>query len=79
MFTTIGGLNDQKQRSYNVGLKKAVELCQPDAIYWCDGSQEENDRLCEELVQNGTFVRLDPKKRPRKLPCAFQPCRCRTR
>ena len=45
-------------------VQEAVELCQPDDVYWCDGSQEENDRLCEELVQKGTFVRLDPDKRP---------------
>ena len=45
-------------------VEEAAELCQPDSIYWCNGSQEENDRLCEELVQKGTFVRLDPKKRP---------------
>ncbi len=45
-------------------VQEAAELCQPDDIYWCDGSQEENDRLCEELVQNGTFVRLNPDKRP---------------
>ncbi len=45
-------------------VKEAAELCQPDDIYWCDGSQEENDRLCEQLVQNGTFVRLNPDKRP---------------
>ena len=45
-------------------VEEAVELCQPDDVYWCDGSQEENDRLCEELVQKGTFVRLDPDKRP---------------
>ena len=45
-------------------VAEAAALCQPDSIYWCDGSQEENDRLCEELVQNGTFVRLDPEKRP---------------
>ena len=45
-------------------VEEAAALCQPDSIYWCDGSQEENDRLCEELVQNGTFVRLDPEKRP---------------
>ncbi len=45
-------------------VKETAELCQPDDIYWCDGSQEENDRLCEQLVQNGTFVRLNPDKRP---------------
>ena len=45
-------------------VKEAAELCQPDDIYWCDGSQEENDRLCEQLVQNGTFIRLNPDKRP---------------
>ncbi len=45
-------------------VNEAAELCQPDEIYWCDGSQEENDRLCEMLVQKGTFVRLNPDKRP---------------
>ncbi len=45
-------------------VQEAAELCQPDDIYWCDGSQEENDRLCDELVQNGTFIRLNPHKRP---------------
>ena len=45
-------------------VQEAAEMCQPDDIYWCDGSQEENDRLCEQLVQNGTFVRLNPDKRP---------------
>ena len=45
-------------------VQEAAELCQPDEIYWCDGSQEENDRLCEELVQSGTFIRLNPDKRP---------------
>ena len=53
-----------KNKKLQRWVEEAAELCQPDAIYWCDGSQEENDRLCEELVQNGTFVRLDPKKRP---------------
>ena len=53
-----------KNKKLQRWVEEAAELCQPDAIYWCDGSQEENDRLCEELVQRGTFVRLDPKKRP---------------
>jgi phosphoenolpyruvate carboxykinase (GTP) len=53
-----------KNKKLQRWVEEAAELCQPDSIYWCDGSQEENDRLCEELVQKGTFVRLDPKKRP---------------
>ena len=53
-----------KNKKLQRWVEEAAELCQPDSIYWCDGSQEENDRLCETLVQKGTFVRLDPKKRP---------------
>ena len=53
-----------KNKKLQRWVEEAAELCQPDAIYWCDGSQEENDRLCEALVQKGTFVRLDPEKRP---------------
>ncbi|MBN8704527.1 MAG: phosphoenolpyruvate carboxykinase (GTP), partial [Bacteroidetes bacterium] len=45
-------------------VKEVSDLTTPDQIYWCDGSQEEYDRLCEEMVQKGTFIRLNPAKKP---------------
>ena len=40
------------------------EILQPDDVYWCDGSGEEYDRLCAELVAAGTFRSLNEAKRP---------------
>lgn len=45
-------------------VKETAALCKPDKIYWCDGSQEEYDRLCGELVAAGTFKKLNPAKKP---------------
>ncbi|WP_263419125.1 phosphoenolpyruvate carboxykinase (GTP) [Terriglobus albidus] len=45
-------------------VEKMADLCQPSSIHWVDGSQEEYDRLCDQLVAAGTFQRLDPKLWP---------------
>jgi len=45
-------------------VEKGRRLLQPEAVHWCDGSQEEYDRLCELLVANGTFERLSDARRP---------------
>jgi len=45
-------------------IVEMVALCKPDALEFCDGSTEEYTRLCDLLVENGTFVRLNPDKRP---------------
>jgi phosphoenolpyruvate carboxykinase (GTP) len=50
-----------------------AELTKPEAVVWCDGSQEEWDRLTALLVENGTFTRLNPQLRPNSFWCASDP------
>ncbi len=50
-----------------------AELTKPDAVEWCDGSQEEWDRLTTLLVENGTFTRLNPELRPNSFWCVSDP------
>ena len=45
-------------------IRSVVELCEPNAVHFCDGSVDEYDRLCGELVRGGTFKKLNPDKRP---------------
>src|SRR5687768_13992596 len=44
-------------------VDEVAELTQPDAIHWCDGSQEEYDQMAQALVDAGTFQRLSDEKR----------------
>lgn len=58
-------------------LKSWVEQMEshftPEKVHWCDGSQEEYDMLCQQLVDKGTFIKLNPDKRPNSFACFSDP------
>jgi phosphoenolpyruvate carboxykinase (GTP) len=45
-------------------IHEVAALCGPEKIFWCDGSEAENQALCDLMVRNGTFTKLNEKKRP---------------
>ena len=53
-----------KNKKLVAWVDEMAKLCKPDQVYWCNGSKEEYDRLCEEMVAGGTFIKLNPELRP---------------
>jgi len=54
-------------------VKDMQALCRPERVHWCDGSPEEYDALCQQMVEAGTFLRLDPRRRPNSYLCRSDP------
>jgi phosphoenolpyruvate carboxykinase (GTP) len=53
-----------KNKKLIAWVEQFAALTEPDSIHWCDGSAEEYDRLCQGLVESGTFEKLSDTKRP---------------
>jgi len=45
-------------------VNEVKELCQPEVVHWCDGSDEEYNKLCQKLIDSGVFIKLNESKRP---------------
>ena len=54
-------------------VKQIAAFCEADNVHWCDGSKEEYDNLCQQLVKKGTFIPLNPEKRPNSFACFSDP------
>ena len=54
-------------------IRDTADLCTPDSVYVCDGSAEENDRLCKLMVESETFHLLNEEKRPHSYLCRSDP------
>ena len=79
-------MNSPQMKGLNLGTPSFVKnakliawvadmaaLCKPDAIEWCDGSDAEYHRLCQQLVDAGVFKRLNPAKRPNSFLACSDP------
>jgi phosphoenolpyruvate carboxykinase (GTP) len=62
-----------QHKNLRLWIENMVALCKPDSVYWCDGSQEEYDELCQELVDKGTFIRLNDELRPNSFLARSDP------
>ncbi len=54
-------------------VNEMAAMCEPDSIYWCNGSQEEYEKITAELVAGGTFIKLNENKKPNSFYAKSDP------
>ena len=62
-----------KKKSLNGWVEDLAKFFEADGIYWCNGSQAEYDNFCQQLVDKGTFIKLNEQKHPNSFACFSDP------
>ena len=65
--------DDVRNDRLRAWIQELVALCEPERVHWCDGSRAEYDALCDQIVASGTFIRLNPAKRPNSFLARSDP------
>jgi phosphoenolpyruvate carboxykinase (GTP) len=63
-MTRALGERNTNHRQLVSWVEEMAKLCQPEKVFWCDGSEPENKALCDLMVKSGTLTKLNEKKRP---------------
>ena len=70
---TISSTYRSSHQQLQSWVDEVAALTKPDQVYWCEGTPEEWTTLTDQLVETGTFVRLDEAKKPNSFYCASDP------
>lgn len=62
-----------RENAWKDWVNKLAEHLRPNAVHFCDGSEAEYQSMCNQLVEKGTFIRLNPEKRPNSFACFSDP------
>src|SRR6266581_1928366 len=58
------GKKNTNNKALIAWVDEMTKLCQPEKVYWCDGSDHEYQALCDLMVKSGTLIKLNETKRP---------------
>lgn len=61
------------KENINAWIDTLATHFEPEKVYWCNGSDDEYDQFCQMLVDKGTFIKLNPEKRPGSYACFSDP------
>lgn len=64
MTGTVLGTKNTNHKALSAWVDEMTRLCQPDQVFWCNGSDQEYRAICDLMVKTGTFTKLNEKKRP---------------